>query len=161
MNRKVTAMRFEFVAPFIDAAITVLNDVLAVAVTKGRTSLKDGMAPAACLSVSFGLTGEVEGTVLFDIPEKTAFEIAGAMNCASFDAIEPAVLDTIAELMNMIVGRSVTLINDKGFRFNLTPPTIFSGREIKFYSAGIEALVVPVNTAYGEFAISVAMRATV
>jgi len=154
-------MRFEFIAPFIDASITVLNDILAVSVTKGRTSLKEAMAPTACLSVSFGLTGDVEGTVLFDIPEKTAFEIAGAMNCVRFDSIEPMVLDTLAELMNMIVGRSVTLLNERGFMFNLTPPTIFSGNNIKFYSTEIEALEVPVSTAHGDFVISVAMRTTV
>lgn len=154
-------MRFDFIAPFIDASITVLNDILAVSVTKGRTSLKEAMAPTACLSVSFGLTGDVEGTVLFDIPEKTAFEIAGAMNSAPFHSIEPMVLDTLAELMNMIVGRSVTLLNDKGFRFNLTPPTIFSGTNIKFHSPDIEALVVPVSTDHGDFLISVAMRTTV
>jgi CheY-specific phosphatase CheX len=73
-------------------------------VTKGRTSLKEGWFPAACLSVSFAY-GDVEGTVLFDIPEKTAFEIA-AMNSAPFHSIEPMVLDTLAELMNMIVGRA-------------------------------------------------------
>lgn len=154
-------MRFDFIAPFIDASITVLNDILAVSVTKGRVSLKEVIARTACLSVSFGLSGDVEGTVLFDIPEKTAFEISGAMNCATFDSMEPMVLDTLAELMNMIVGRSVTLLNDKGFSFNLTPPTIFSGKSTKFSSTDIEALVVPVSTAYGDFAISVAMRTTV
>jgi len=154
-------MRFEFIAPFIDAAITVLNDVLAVEVTKGRATLQETITPESCLSVTFGLVGEVEGTVLFDIPEKTAFEIAGAMNCAQLDTIGPVLIDTIAELMNMIVGRSVTLINDKGFRFNLTPPMIISGKEIKLHSTDLEALVVPVSTVYGDFVISVAMRATV
>lgn len=153
-------MRVEFIDPFIDAAMVVLNDVLDVSVTRGRASLKKVLAPAGCLSVSFGLAGDFDGTVMFDIPQGTAFGISSAMNRVSLDVIEPMVMDTVAELMNIIVGRSVTLLNDRGFRFNLTPPTILSGEGTGFGPMDIETLVIPVGTAYGDFAMSVAMRTT-
>lgn len=154
-------MRVEFIAPFVDATIKILNETLSVQAERGGISLKKSMAASDCFSVSFGLSGDVEGTVLFDIPEKTAFEFSAIMNCSPIEIMQPIVRDTLAELMNMIMGRTVTLLNEKGFRFNLTPPAIYWGNGIKPDSIDIETMVVPVDTVHGDFNISVAMRPAV
>ncbi|MEE9614746.1 MAG: chemotaxis protein CheX [Thermodesulfobacteriota bacterium] len=154
-------MRLEYIDPFVEGACSVLKETLDVPVEKGKLTLFSGLSPKQGIAVSFGLTGGVEGQILFDLSEEMALKIAGLMNDRKFDAMEPIVLDSIAELMNIIVGRSVTLLNEKGFNFYITPPTMYSGKDMKFWSVGIETLVVPVGTPYGDMVVNVALRTTV
>lgn len=152
-------MRVEFIDLFVGAAVTVLKDVLGEPVEAGRVSLEMALSTKECFSVSFGLTGDVSGTVLFGVPEKTAMDIASIMNETEFASInEPIVLDSLAELMNMVAGRCVTLLNDRGFNFSLTPPAIFWSRELRICSTDVETLIVPISTDCGDLSVSVAIR---
>ncbi len=155
-------MRVEFVAPFVDGAVTVLNDILKAPVDAGRVSLESALEAKDCFSVGFWLTGDAGGLVLFSVPEKTALRISGVMRGKESGSMDdPLVLDSIAELMNMVAGRSVTLLNGKGFNFNLTPPAIFRSSELRVCSMDVETLVFRIGTVHGEIFVSVAIRAAV
>jgi chemotaxis protein CheX len=80
------------------------------------------------------------------------------MNNKSFNSVQPLVLDSIAELVNMIMGKALTILNDKGFNFRLTPPMVFTGNAVVQSTIHLETLVVPFTTDYGEFIINVAVR---
>lgn len=151
-------MRIEFISPFVEAALSVLGTILESPASKGEMTLETGLARRECFSVSFGLTGDIEGTVLFDTKEETAIEIAGAMNGCRFESMEPLVLDSMAELVNMIIGNSVALLNEKGFNFNLTPPSILWGRDMKMLPINLETLKVPLHSVKGDMTISISMR---
>lgn len=151
-------MRIEFVSSFVETSLGVLGTILGSPATKGEMTLETGLAQRESFSVSFGLTGDIEGTVLFDAKERTAIDIAGAMNGRVFGSMEPLVLDSMAELMNMIIGNSVTLLNEKGFKLNLTPPTIIWGTDLKLLPVNLETLKVPLQTSKGAMTISISMR---
>lgn len=161
MKGRVKAMRVDYIDPFVESASEVLREILDVEVEKGSFTLERGALPKEGFAVSFGLVGDVEGTVLFDFSEKTAMKIAGRMNEGEFDTVQPLVMDSMAELANIIIGRSVTLLNNRGFDFRLTPPSMYWGKELKFCSFNMESLVIPVVTAYGNLTVSVALRAIV
>ncbi len=42
---------------------------------------------------------------------------------------EQVVRETVCELANMVIGNSVTLLNDQGFRFKVFPPEIHMSEE--------------------------------
>lgn len=151
-------MRIEFISPFVEAALSVLGAILEDPSSKGEMTLERGLAQRESLSISFGLTGDIEGMVLFDTKEQTAMEIAGAMNGRKFDTMEPMVLDSMAELMNMIIGNSVSLLNEKGFRCNLTPPSILWGKDMKLFPVNLETLKVPLHSPKGDMTISISMK---
>lgn len=151
-------MRIEFISPFVEAALSVLGAILEKPSSKGEMTLERGLAQRESFSVSFGLTGDIEGMVLFDTKEQTAMEIAGVMNGCQFAAMEPMVLDSMAELMNMIIGNSVSLLNESGFKFNLTPPSILWGKDMKLFPINLETLKVPLHSPKGDMTISISMK---
>jgi chemotaxis protein CheX len=151
-------MRIEFISSFVEAALSVLGDILGNPAAKGEMTLETGLVQRECFSVRLGLTGDIEGMVLFDTKEQTAIEIAGAMNGRRFESMEPLVLDSMAELVNMIIGNSVTMLNERGFNFNLTPPTVLWRRDMKLFPMNLETLKVPLHSTKGDMTISILMR---
>jgi chemotaxis protein CheX len=65
---------------------------------------------------------------------------------------------TITELANMITAQAVTKLHDLGFKFDLTPPAIFTGDNMEVTDTEVEALIVPVNLEQGKIEINVAVR---
>ena len=65
---------------------------------------------------------------------------------------------TITELANMITAQAVTKLHDFGFKFDLTPPAIFTGENMEVSTSEVEALIVPMQVPYGKVEINVATR---
>jgi chemotaxis protein CheX len=151
-------MRIEFISPFVEASLSVLGAIFKEPSSKGEMTLERGLVQRESFSVSFGLTGDIEGMVLFDTNERTAMDIAGAMNGRRFEEMDPLVLDSMAELMNMIIGNSVSLLNESGFRFKLTPPSILWGKDMKLFPINLETLKVPLHSPNGDMTISISMK---
>jgi chemotaxis protein CheX len=92
----------------------------------------------------------------------TALAMAGIMNRDSFKKLDRLALDTLMELANLIVARAVSSLNDRGFAFRLTPPLIFTGANLSFFSSlDTETLVVPLRANVGDMNLSVALRMNV
>ncbi len=151
-------MRVEYINPFVEAAFNVLKEVLGTEITRGDLYLKSTSQPVMGVTAIVGLAGGVEGRVLFDMSLETALAIASAMNSeelANFDDLAKA---TISELANMITAQAVTKLHDLGFEFDLTPPALFTGKNMEVANLNVEALIVPVEMPLGKIEINVAIR---
>ena len=150
-------MRVEYINPFSEAAYNILTDVLSGEIKRGNLYLKSTCMPVMGVAAIVGLAGDVEGRVIFDMTMDTALRIASAMNSEEFKEFDEMARATITELANMITGQAVTKLHDLGFKFDLTPPALFSGENMKISNNDIEALIVPMETPYGEVEINVAV----
>jgi chemotaxis protein CheX len=151
-------MRVEYINPFVEAAFNVLKEVLQSDVRRGELYLKSTSMPVMGVAAIVGLAGDVEGRVLFDMDKPTALKIASQMNGEDLPNFDDLVKATITELANMITAQAVTKLHDLGFRFDLTPPAIFSGENMEVSDAEVEALIVPMETTQGKIEINVAIR---
>ncbi|MCK4798175.1 MAG: chemotaxis protein CheX [Spirochaetes bacterium] len=151
-------MRVEYVNPFVEASISVMKEVLGIEVNRKEISLKSNAIPVLEITVIVGLVGQVEGRVLFDMSRKTALNITSKMNEEEINEFNELAKATITELGNMITGRAVTKLSDMGYRFDVTPPAIFSGSNMEVSDVEMEALVVPIETPFGRIEINVALR---
>lgn len=151
-------MRVDFIEPFAGSAVSVLREVLRVEAERGSITLEKGLAPKEDYLVTFGLTGDFEGTVLFDASEETVLGMASAMSGDESVELDLIALDCVAELMNIVIGRSVTVLNDMGFTFRITPPTVYQGRGMRVLSGELESFVVPVNMPFGSLSVSVSLK---
>ena len=151
-------MRVEYINPFSEAAYNILTDVLSGEIKRGNLYLKSTCMPVMGVAAIVGLAGDVEGRVIFDMTMDTALRIASAKNSEEFKEFDEMARATITELANMITGQAVTKLHDLGFKFDLTPPALFSGENMKISNNDIEALIVPMETPYGEVEINVAVR---
>jgi CheY-specific phosphatase CheX len=68
------------------------------------------------------------------------------------------VRETVCELANMVIGNSVTLLNDQGFRFKVFPPEIHDNESGLAGSADTEAMVLGMGTPCGEIYLNIAMH---
>ncbi len=58
----------------------------------------------------------------------------------------------------MVIGNSVTLLNDQGFRFKVFPPEIHVNEEGLANTVDTEALVLCLETPCGEIYLNIAMH---
>ena len=151
-------MRVEYINPFVEAAFSILKEVLDSEIERGELYLKSTSQPVLGVAAIVGLAGDVEGRVLFDMSKDTAIAIASAMNGEELSELDELGKATITELANMITAQAVTKLHELGFKFDLTPPAIFTGENMEVTDTEVEALIVPVNLSLGRMEINVAVR---
>ncbi len=151
-------MRVEYINPFVEAAFNVLKEVLQADIRRGELYLKSTTMPVLGVAALVGLAGDVEGRVMFDMSKPTALAVASAMNGEQLSNFDELVKATITELANMITAQAVTKLHDLGFRFDLTPPALFTGDNMEVSDHEVEALIVPMETPQGKIEINVAIR---
>ena len=151
-------MRVEYINPFVEAAFNVLKEVIGPELKRGELYLKKTSQSVLGVTAIIGLTGDVQGRVLFDMSSETAVKIASAMNGEELAGMDELAKATIAELANMITGQAVTKLHDLGFTFDLTPPALITGDSMEVSDSDTEALIVPVETPQGKLEINVAVR---
>jgi chemotaxis protein CheX len=153
-------MRVEYINPFVEAAFNILKEVCQVEVKRGDLYLKDSDMKILGVAAMVGLAGDVEGRVLFDMTKETALKVAGVMNAQDFTAMDELAKATITELANMITAQAVTKLHDLGFKFDLTPPALFTGENMEVSNnLKVEALIVPMEVGtLGKIEINVVVR---
>jgi chemotaxis protein CheX len=153
-------MRVEYINPFVEAAFNVLKEVLNSDVKRGDLYLKNASMSIMGVAALVGLAGDVEGRVLFDMTKETALAVSGAMNGEQFTTLDELAKATIQELANMITAQAVTKLHDLGFKFDLTPPALFTGDNMEVSNnLKVEALIVPMELgAIGKIEVNVAIR---
>ncbi|MDR2803625.1 MAG: chemotaxis protein CheX [Treponema sp.] len=154
-------MRVEYINPFIEATFNVLKEVLNIEVKRGELYLKETSMRIKGVAALVGLAGDVEGRVMFDMTKDTALKVAGIMNGGEeFKILDDMVKATITELANMITAQAVTKLHDLGFKFDLTPPALFSGENMEISNTlKVEALIVPMDLgASGMIEVNVVVR---
>lgn len=155
-------MRVEYINPFVEAAYSVLNEVLNTEIRRGELYLKSTSMSVLGVAAIVGLAGDVEGRVLFDMSKDTAIRVSNAMltpmGMEAIDGFNEMGKATITELANMITGQAVTKLHNLGFTFDLTPPALFTGDNMEISDQRIEALIVPMECEFGKIEINVAVR---
>ncbi|MDR2943407.1 MAG: chemotaxis protein CheX [Treponema sp.] len=153
-------MRVEYINPFVESAFSILKEVLNSTVKRGEIYLKPTSMSIMGVAALVGLAGDVEGRVLFDMTKDTALFVAGAMNGETFTNLDELAKATIQELANMITAQAVTKLHGLGFKFDLTPPALFTGdnMEVSTNLGEVEALIVPMELEKGKIEVNVAIR---
>lgn len=143
-------MRVEYINPFVEAAFNVLKEVLGTEVKRGDLYLKSSTMQIQGVAALVGLAGDVEGRVLFDMTKETALAVASGMNGEKMEVLDDMVKATITELANMVTAQAVTKLHDLGFKFDLTPPALFTGDNMEISNnLEVEALIVPMELGPG------------
>lgn len=151
-------MRVEYINPFVETAYSILVEVLGGEVKRGNLFLKSTSMPVMGVAALVGLAGDVEGRVLFDMSMETALSIASKMNDERIDTFDELAKATITELANLITAQAVTKLHELGFKFDLTPPALFTGERMEISDQNVEALIVPMITEQGKIEVNVAIR---
>lgn len=139
----VKSMKAEYVTPFAEAAVRVLGAVLGGTPERGAPAARPQIFTTQQINIVFGVTGSVEGLVIYGMSMITADKIASKMIGAQVVTFDALAASAIAELGNMISGNSVTIMQNQGFNCDLTPPTIIRGSNVRITTLDIPAICIP------------------
>lgn len=153
-------MRVEYVSPFAEAANRVLESVVGLRPTRGQLQAMPDIVTMQQVNVVLGITGQVEGMVLYGMSVVTADRIAGLMMGKAVVTFDQMAASAVAELGNMISGNALTLLSKHGFRCDITPPTVIRGKNVDMMSmSGTPLINIPLILGqHGEVTIGVSLR---
>ena len=151
-------MRMELIQPFINAADAVFSESL-----QGPTKIMDlEMDEEAYrrkgVAALIAIKGDIEGRVILDLSPEVAVKVASILAGTEVESSEQLVRETVCELANMVIGNSVTLLNDQGFHFKVFPPEIHMNDAGLVGTVDTEALVICIETICGNIYLNIAMR---
>jgi chemotaxis protein CheX len=146
--------------PFLQAAREVLELELGMEVRRGAIRMERDRATADAVSVLVAIRGRLTGLALFGMGRETALAIAGTLLGEPVEELDEMVLSGIAELGNVITGRSVTLLTQSGLGGTVAPPILLVGAGSLLSDAPISRIVVPLEFELGALEAHLAIRDT-
>jgi chemotaxis protein CheX len=148
----------ELIQPFINAADAVFAESLQAPTKIVDLSMDEDAYRRKGVAALIAIKGDIEGRVILDLSPEVAMKVATILAGTEVEASDQVVRETVCEMANMVIGNSVTLLNDQGFRFKVFPPEIHADETGLAGSADTEALVICIETPCGNIYLNIAMH---
>lgn len=151
-------MRYEYIKPFVDTTLKILDKVIRCDIARGSASLVKSHEMTEDIAIIVRLRGDCDGSIVLNMAADTALRVCNEMFGEYFETLTPTGMDAIAELANMIAGNAVSAFNDMGFDFTVSPPLVVTKNHKTEKTPEMEAFQIPLFTEYGEIIMDLAMR---
>ena len=150
-------MDARFINPFINALVSVLTMMAQLEPVVGKPKLKeDNLAPGAVTGI-IDLEGkQTTGSVAVSFSKSVALDLTNRMLRMELTEIDDQVKDMVGEMANMVAGGAKREMEENGFDFKLTLPTVLSGvgHEINHRVDGPK-IILPFKVDSGNFYIEI------
>ena len=151
-------MNVEYLNPIIAATDSVFQTMLSLEPEKGDVSMKEELYTDKKANVIIGITGDIQGSIVYSFSEDMALEVVEAMSGMKMDQLDKFVTSAMGELGNIISGKATTGLAEQELNCDIVPPQIVTGKEINISSETEEILMINFNTELGDFDVSFAIR---
>ncbi len=151
-------MKFEYIKPFVDSTVRVLDEVLQSDISKGKISLVNIDEIYGEIVIVIKVEGDSDGDIILNMEEDTALNISNVMLGENSDTLEPIGMDAISELANMMAGNAASALTDLGFEIRIAPPLIVARDAIIKQMSELEIFQVPLFTESGEITMNAVLR---
>ena len=151
-------MRMELIQPFINAADAVFAESLQGPTKIVDLEMNEDAYRRKGVAALIAIKGDIQGRVILDLSPEVAMRVASQLAGSEMEASDQVVRETVCEMANMVIGNSVTLLNDQGFHFKVFPPEIHMDETGLAGSADTEALVICIETPCGNIYLNIAMH---
>jgi chemotaxis protein CheX len=148
----------ELIQPFINAADAVFAESLQAPTKIVDLEMDQEAYRRKGVAALIAIKGDIEGRVILDLSPEVALKVASQLAGTEVAASEQVVRETVCEMANMVIGNSVTLLNDQGFHFKVFPPEIHMDETGLAGTADTEALVICIETPCGNIYLNIAMH---
>jgi len=151
-------MDVRYINPFLTAVKDVFETMIDVSFSMGKPCLKKDGIPSHEVSSIIGISGEVTGSVVINLSEKTALQLASALLGEQLSELDEDCVDAIGEIANMVAGSA-----KNGFpvaNTSLSVPTVVIGKHEVNYPSSIPIISIPCETSEGKFGVDIAIKVT-
>ncbi|MFH2066407.1 MAG: chemotaxis protein CheX [Pseudomonadota bacterium] len=148
-------MDANMINPFLQATLEIIRDTAHLHYQLQKIYRKKDDKGRGDITGIIGLSGSGKGTVAVTFDQRTILYITSKILDMEPENIDEAtVMDTAGELANMITGRAVRILSEKGFDLNLTVPTVVHGPDHKvIHQAGGPKIAIPYSSDQGNFTV--------
>lgn len=151
-------MKVEYVNPFVEAAFKVLEAVLQHKPVKGSLAMQPATFTSMQCNVVTGVTGQIHGSVIYGMSLVTADRVASTMLGQEVKSFDQLAASAIAELGNMLSGNAMSVLSERGYICDITPPTVIRGTNVRISTLSIPAVVIPLHLDEGDLSITVGLQ---
>ena len=151
-------MKAEYINPFVQASFSVLEMVLGNRPSQGALAVQPSTFASEQCNVVCGITGQVQGQVIYGMSPMTADKIASTMLGQSIKTFDALAASALGELGNMISGNAMQMLSELGWECDITPPTVMRGSNVKITTIAVPAIVIPLKLEQGDLFITVGLQ---
>ncbi|HNZ27690.1 MAG TPA: chemotaxis protein CheX [Spirochaetota bacterium] len=152
-------MKAEWINPFISNAIEVFEQMANIKLEKTNLSLREDPTPSNDISIIVGIAGFIQGQVVYSLKDHTAQRIAQALAPKSTMVIDNAFVESsIAEVANIITGRTTIQLSGQDKILHITPPTIIIGKEYSISFVRLKTIAVNLASRFGTIEVNIAIK---
>ena len=150
-------MDVKFINPVLDSIVNILVTMANLEPVAGKPSIKSDNISLGVVTGMIDLAGkQANGSVAISFSREAAFEIVKRMLRTEPAEVDEMVRDLVGEIANMIAGGAKAKLQDKGYDFELSLPTVFAGEDHEVnHSVSGTTVVLPFKTDVGDFFVEI------
>lgn len=151
------SMKAEFINPFLESIVNVLETMAMVKVTAGKPQLKVEDAAAGDVTGLIGMaSSDIKGSLAITFSSEAIFDVARRMLGEEVNEINSTVTDLVGEITNMVTGGAKRLLEELGYDFDMAIPAIVAGKNhhISHKSKGPK-IIIPFSIDAGKFYVEI------
>lgn len=150
-------MDVKYLNPILNATNDVFQTMMQIEPERGDISVREEIVTDNEANVIIGLTGDIEGSIVFSFSKEIALNIVNKMAGMEIDEIDKFVSSAIGEMANIISGKASTGLAEQSYECNIAPPQTVIGKESKISTGTDNILSVELNTGLGDFQVNFSM----
>ena len=150
-------MKVEFINPFLESILNVLNTMAKLEARPGKPAIKTNEVAKGDVTGIMGMASEqAKGTLAITFTGPVIIEITKRMLGEEVTMIDDTVIDMVGEITNMVTGGAKRLLSEQGYRFDMAIPSVVSGKNhVIHHKSKAPIIIVPFNTQAGNFFIEI------
>ena len=151
------SMNVNHINPFIDATSNVLQTMIGLDVEpRGNVALKIDHRPIGAITGIIPLeSSSSRGSFAISFSEPAILGVTERLLGDPVTEIDDSVVDAVGELTNMVAGGAKAKLEENGFDFDLTRPTILQGDEEVLHPYVGPTIFLVFDTELGDLALEI------
>ena len=118
-------MNMDLIQPFINSLDAVISETMRCSPRIADVTMEEGSYQRTGVAALVMLSGDLQGRIILDMDAIAAGQAASELSAIAGPPSEETTRDIVCELTNMVIGNSVTQLNNRGFKFRVHPPEMF------------------------------------
>jgi chemotaxis protein CheX len=150
-------MKVEFINPFLESILNVLETMASVKATPGKPQRKEEDIANGDVTGIIGMASpQVKGSLSITFTSAAIFDIARRMLGEEVTEVNSTVTDLVGEITNMVTGGAKRLLSEQGYDFDMAIPAVVAGKNhrISHKSNGVK-IMIPFSTLAGKFFVEI------
>ncbi|ANQ53506.1 MULTISPECIES: chemotaxis protein CheX [Thermosipho] len=151
-------MDAKIINSLISAVKSTFKMVLKVEPNVSKPSISKGIEPKYPIVTVIGFNGDIDGNLIYSFNKNTAIKVVSTMMGMPYENLDELALSALGELGNMTSGSIAMELEKVGYKVDITPPTVITGKDIQVTAEGV-ILKLPLNIfSEGDFEVHMVIR---